>query len=89
MPEKHKFWGQQEQAIFQTKIEAIVPYCRDCNVKLKTKAGVASHTNQGHEVLEMTILEPEPDMRASSLIMKHNENQPYEIIHGIDYSEKF
>lgn len=39
----------------------IVIYCRNCNVKLKTKGGRNFHINQNHEVLSMEVLPPIPN----------------------------
>ncbi len=68
-------------------IIAITPYCRTCNTKLKTKEGAASHRNQKHEVLQMKIQAPQPSYQHSHISMKSTEQNPYELLHNIDYSQ--
>ncbi len=93
MPKFNNWFGNQLREKLtensEEKIISIIPYCRTCDIKLKTKEGRSSHKNQGHEVLLMKILRPSPDSRSNHLIMKQEENQPYEILHGIDYSGSF
>ena len=69
------------------EIIAITPYCRTCNTKLKTKEGAASHRNQKHEVLQMKIQAPTPDYQHTRIMMKSTEQNPYELLHNIDYSQ--
>lgn len=71
----------------EERIIEVIPYCRTCNSKLRTKGGSASHRNQGHEVLQMKIQEPSPNYKHSQVIMKSAESNPYELIHNIDYSK--
>ncbi len=86
---KHRNESTSKLRKQEEEIISIIPYCRTCDLKLKTKEGKSSHKNQGHEVLLMKILKPSPNLKSNHLIMKQQENQPYEIIHGIDYSSSF
>jgi len=80
------FFQEKRLTPLLEEVESIVSYCRDCNLKLKTTGGRNSHKKLNHEVLEMRILKPNPSPKHNHLIMISKENNPYEIIHGVDFS---
>lgn len=68
-------------------IDEVIPYCRTCNLKLKTTGGKNSHKKLGHEVHSMKIQRPNPSLKYGHMIMAKGQRNPYELIQTINYSE--
>ena len=68
-------------------IEQTIDYCRTCNQKLKTSGGRNLHIKQKHEVLKMKIQQAQPDPTSNHIVLIQNQQNPYELLQSIDYSE--
>lgn len=75
----------EPKKITVSDIQEITNYCRTCNVKLRTPAGVNNHTKQLHTILKLKTLHEEPTPKRSEFPNSRHFS-PYETLENIDYS---